>query len=419
MRNLCCFVLLLFCAARGYAQSNPYSSNPVETVHNPHDEEAGQKERDAEKELIQLEKDFAEATLKHDREFYDRILADDWINVHEDGSVGTKRGDAAHKSEYDTATFDDIKVRVYGESAVAVGRYSVGWTEGGRRSAVSGRFTDVWVKRKGRWQIVSSQNTAIPEARATEFPPDSFFIAMEKEDWEALKHKDKAAATRLLADDFVGMYDFGFFTKSEWIKQIDEQYTVDDYTIENPKLLRPSANTALLLYTSNCKGTGTWTEFCSHASRISDLFVERNGQWVALFSQDTQATSSQPLPHDDLSTQALAKEREILDAQNRNDWAAFAKLLADDLVAIDEDGIHSKNELLEQIRAAEVRFSDYKMESVKVIPQNNGAIVAYKETLVGTEHGKPFTWHIYTHSHWERQGGKWLMTMFQDSTAKD
>jgi hypothetical protein len=135
----------------------------------------------------------------------------------------------------------------------------------------------------------------------TDFPPKSFFIAKEKEDWEALKHKDKAAATRLLADDFVGMYDFGYLTKSEWIKQIDEEYTVEDYTIENAKLLRPSANTALLLYTSKCKGTGTWTQFCSHASRISDLYVERNGQWLALFSQDTQTTSGQTLAHDDVS----------------------------------------------------------------------------------------------------------------------
>jgi uncharacterized protein DUF4440 len=141
-----------------------------------------------------------------------------------------------------------------------------------------------------------------------------------------------------------------------------------------------------------------------HPSRISDLFVERNGKWVALFSQDTQAKSSQPLPDDDLSTQALEKEHEILNTLNRNDWTAFANLLAEDLVAIDEDGIHGKQELLEEVRAAEIRFSDYKMEDVKVIPQTNGAIVAYKETLVGTEHGKPFTWHIYTHSHWERRG---------------
>lgn len=101
--------------------------NPVETMPNPHDQKAGQKERDTERELIQLEKDFADATLKGDQDFYDRILADDWINIHEDGSIGTKQGDAAHKSHYDRATFDDIRVRVYGDSAVAVGRYSVGW----------------------------------------------------------------------------------------------------------------------------------------------------------------------------------------------------------------------------------------------------------------------------------------------------
>ena len=179
------------------------------------------------------------------------------------------------------------------------------------------------MRRNGRWQIVSTQNTAIPEANAAEFPLDSFFIAKEKEVWEALKHKDKPAATRLLADDFVGMYDFGFFTKSEWVKQIDEQYTVDDYTIENGKLLRPSANTALLLYTSNCKATGTWAEGCPVTSRISDLWVQRNGQWRALFSQDTTATSGES---DDATAlkEILASEYRIVAALSRDDIEGFA-----------------------------------------------------------------------------------------------
>jgi len=120
-------------------------------------------------------------------------------------------------------------------------------------------------------------------------PSDQFFIEKEKEVWEALRHKDKAAATRLLADDFVGMYDFGFFNKSEWIRQIDEQYTVDDYTILEPKILHPSPTTVLLLYTATCKGTGSWADYCSQTSRISDLWVERNGEWLDLFSQDTVA----------------------------------------------------------------------------------------------------------------------------------
>jgi uncharacterized protein DUF4440 len=266
-------------------------------------------------------------------------------------------------------------------------------------------------------QANRGEKESLPTTVSSKPPADQFFIEKEKEVWEALKHKDKAAATRLLADDFVGMYDFGFFNKSEWVKQIDEQYTVDDYTIMNPKVLHPTSTTALLLYKATCKGTGEWSAFCSQAQYISDLFVERDGHWVALFSQDTTATSSET--GSSLSAQALAKEREILETLKHNDWPAFADLLADDLVAINEDGIIGKKELIDGIKTAGTVFSDYKMENVKVIPQSNGAIVAYRETLVGTQNGKPFTWHIYTHSHWERRGGKWLMTTFQDSMAKE
>ena len=83
------------------------------------------------------------------------------------------------------------------------------------------------------------------------------------------------------------------------------------------------------------------------------------------------------------------------------------------------DGIRTKKELLDAIKAADIRFSDYKMEDVRTIPEADGAIVAYRQTLVGTEQGKPVTWHIYTHSRWQRRGGKWLLTMFQDSMPKE
>jgi ketosteroid isomerase-like protein len=258
---------------------------------------------DAEKELIQLEKQRVEeelkgleneavqAELRADMPAIDRIFSDDWIIVDEEAQVRNKKAEfepfKTGEEKVTAGRLDDMSVRLFGEAAVVIGRYMFEGSFQGKPFDIKGRFTDVWARRNGRWQIVSGQNTAIPEANATEFPPDPFFIANEKEIWEALKRKDKSAATRLLADDFVGMYGFGFFSKSEWVKQIDEQYTVDDYTIENAKVLHPSANTALLLYNSNCKGTGTWTEFCSHASRISDFFVKRNGQWVALFSQDT------------------------------------------------------------------------------------------------------------------------------------
>ena len=245
---------------------------------------------------------------------------------------------------------------------------------------------------------------------------------MEAEDYEVIKH----ARRYHQADDEAAAKDVKFALTS-----------MDDIRV---RMLRPDV--ALITYHATQKGSFRGTEV-PPSLYFGSIWVNRSGDWKNVFLEENapdvftdiykpaaSADRAQPQAQrseiaqsrsldDDLSTQALAKEREILDDLNRNDWAAFAKLLADDLIAIDEDGIHSKNELLEEIRTAEVRFSDYKMESVKVIPQTNGAIVAYKETLVGTEHGKPFTRHIYTHSHWESRSGKWLMTMFQDSTAKD
>ena len=244
-----------------------------------------------EEKLIQLEKEWAAAGPRGDVGFFAHIATEDYVIVDVDGSVRNKQEQVAklRQEKQTSQTIDEIKVRVHENTGVVVGRFRISGTYGGRPNNFAGRFTDVWLKRNRRWQIVSTQNTRLPEADEAKVPPDSFFIAMEKEDWEALRNKDKAAATRLLADDFVGMYDSGFATKAEWIKQMDGQYTIDAYTIEEPKVLRPSPTTALLLYKSTCKGTGEWAGYCSHLQYISDLMVQRNGKWEDLFSQDTIA----------------------------------------------------------------------------------------------------------------------------------
>jgi len=265
-------------------------------------------------------------------------------------------------------------------------------------------------------QAPSTNARTILAIAPSEPPSDSFFVAKEKEVWEALKNRDKGAISRLLADDFVGLYDTGFATKSDHVKDMDDKYEITSYDVQDAKVIRLSPQTVLLLYKANCKASGEWDQFCSRPEYISSLWVERAGQWLALFSQDTMETDGEKA---ELSAKALAKEREILETLKHNDWEAFSDLLADDALAIDEDGIVGKKELIDGIKAAGTIFSDYKMEKVKVIPQGNGAFVAYRETLVGTQQGKPFTWHFYTHSHWERRGGKWLMTMFQDSMARE
>jgi len=54
-----------------------------------------------------------------------------------------------------------VKVRFYGDTAIAQGSES--WE---RRTGERGRFvwTDTWLRRHGRWQIVAAEDLIAPEA---------------------------------------------------------------------------------------------------------------------------------------------------------------------------------------------------------------------------------------------------------------
>ena len=101
------------------------------------------------------------------------ILADDFVHVLPAGFVGKnehlqylrKHSDALRG----TRCFEELKVRIYGETAVATGIvYSVRTDGTSRRTG----FTDVFVRRSGAWLAVNAQESPldpqIPAATAPE-----------------------------------------------------------------------------------------------------------------------------------------------------------------------------------------------------------------------------------------------------------
>ena len=128
---------------------------------------AGSDHHDAEQTILRLEQEGREATLKNDLEANDRLLADNWININPDGSVTTK---ARLMELIKTSTFkimaienDEVMVRVYGDAAVVTGRSTSKRAGQGAGEVVTRqvRFTRVYARRQGRWQVVSAQNTLI------------------------------------------------------------------------------------------------------------------------------------------------------------------------------------------------------------------------------------------------------------------
>jgi ketosteroid isomerase-like protein len=124
------------------------------------------KTSEAEKEFLKLEKAFAEAIVKNDLEGIGRLVADDWIIIDPDGGIVErarffeviKSGALTH----DIMESEDLRVRVYGDSAVVTG---VTRTKGkfmGQEFSTQERATDVFVKRDGRWQCVLTHLTRFP-----------------------------------------------------------------------------------------------------------------------------------------------------------------------------------------------------------------------------------------------------------------
>jgi len=118
-----------------------------------------------EQQIKDLEKQWTDAELKQDAVALDRILADDIVEIESTGQVQTKAEDLADlksgEFKLESLSFGDMKVRVFGNVAVVNGPYAMKGTYKGKDISHEGRFTDVFAKRQGRWQCVSTQMTPI------------------------------------------------------------------------------------------------------------------------------------------------------------------------------------------------------------------------------------------------------------------
>ena len=115
------------------------------------------------RELTEIEARLATTYKAGDCDGWAAQLAPDWSVIHITGTVIT-RGEAvqackALPAPLETLVFEDLVVRPYGDTAVVTGRTTV-------RAAgqtVLLRFTDVFVRRDGKWLVVASHATRLAQ----------------------------------------------------------------------------------------------------------------------------------------------------------------------------------------------------------------------------------------------------------------
>jgi ketosteroid isomerase-like protein len=124
------------------------------------------KQGDVEQTLMQMERDVTGAILKRDVAALEPVFADAFVFTGPDGMMQTKAQFLADIKSGDLALesseLSDMKVRVHGTAAVVTysttdkGKYK-GKDIGGRY-----RWTDTFVRRGEKWQLVAGQGTPIP-----------------------------------------------------------------------------------------------------------------------------------------------------------------------------------------------------------------------------------------------------------------
>ena len=123
----------------------------------------------AEQELIKLDKQWGEAGLRGDAAVLEVILADDFMgatptglatkaqNIAEAKATAANITNATYAPDEYTVRFLDPKTAIMTHSAVEKG------LDKGKEYTDQHRSIHVWVKRNGRWQVVASQATPIPQ----------------------------------------------------------------------------------------------------------------------------------------------------------------------------------------------------------------------------------------------------------------
>jgi ketosteroid isomerase-like protein len=109
--------------------------------------------------LLQLNQDYIRSVQTSDVKRFSEILASDFLCSNPDGSLIDRAQflvQTARPVTISGLTAHDVNVRIMGEVAIIHARTTYQTAEG---KPGSGRYTDVWARRNGRWLAVSAHVT--------------------------------------------------------------------------------------------------------------------------------------------------------------------------------------------------------------------------------------------------------------------
>jgi len=114
--------------------------------------------------ITKIENDSVKADLANDKAFYEKYYAEDWTGGDSGGKFYTKAdvlkmSDDPKNNKTNSEKISDLKVRVYGNTAIATYKDTYDAMMMGEHRSTTVISTDTFVKMGGMWKLVASHGS--------------------------------------------------------------------------------------------------------------------------------------------------------------------------------------------------------------------------------------------------------------------
>ena len=171
MKRIMAIALLLTAAA---PLAPGQTAGQGQTTAAPGQSAAGQQGAAAQ-QIEQVEREWDSAILGRKRAELDRLMADDYTNYSDDEAGGKGKKDfidvimglpAPQEGSTVRDELTNVRRIANGETVIVTGNITQVLTAAGsEQRSPKMRFTHVWARRKGKWQLIGDQFIAVPQSQ--------------------------------------------------------------------------------------------------------------------------------------------------------------------------------------------------------------------------------------------------------------
>lgn len=139
-----------------FSVSKSNSRNSFETVSDNSDDSAM---------IVKLENDFAAAVVNRDETVINKLIAENFIYTENENMYSRSDVIQSFLSASDvieSAYNEDLQIHLYDNTAIVTGWLYINGKSSGTDFKRKYRFTDIWYKKNGNWQIIAAQDFLLP-----------------------------------------------------------------------------------------------------------------------------------------------------------------------------------------------------------------------------------------------------------------